>query len=102
MSLGLKACGVPEPAVADLLQHTDLLVDGPYVRERPERLRRWIGSANQRLHFLTDRYRPDDPRFVQPNTLEIRYRDGELTVNGFPAPAAVGFWRRPLSVMAPE
>jgi anaerobic ribonucleoside-triphosphate reductase activating protein len=75
---------LPDPAVADLLAHTDLLVDGPYVRELADTKRRWIGSTNQRIHFLTDRYRADDPCWRQPNTLELRYRDGELTVNGFP------------------
>ncbi len=90
-----EARALPDPAVADLLAHTDLLVDGPYVRELPETRRRWIGSANQRIHFLTARYREDDPCWRQPNTLEIRLTGTELTVNGFPARAAVGLWRRP-------
>jgi anaerobic ribonucleoside-triphosphate reductase activating protein len=86
---------LPDPAVADLLAHTDILVDGPYDRNRPDTARRWVGSTNQRVHFLTDRYRPDDPRWRRPNTLEVRLHDGELTVNGFPAPGAVGLWKRP-------
>jgi anaerobic ribonucleoside-triphosphate reductase activating protein len=90
-----EARGLPDPAVRDLLGLTDILVDGPYVRELPETGRRWIGSSNQRVHFLTDRYRADDPRWAQPNTLEIRLAGGELTVNGFPARSAVGLWRRP-------
>jgi anaerobic ribonucleoside-triphosphate reductase activating protein len=90
-----EARALPDPAVGDLLAHTDILVDGPYVRELPETGRRWIGSANQRIHFLSDRYRKDDPCWRQPNTLEIRLTDTELTVNGFPARAAVGLWRRP-------
>ena len=88
------ARGLPEPAVQELLAHTDILVDGPYVRELPETQRRWIGSANQRIHFLTDRYRADDPCWRQANTLEIRLADGDLTVNGFPARAAAGLWKR--------
>jgi anaerobic ribonucleoside-triphosphate reductase activating protein len=85
---------LPDPAVADLLAHTDILVDGPYVRELPDTRRRWIGSTNQRIHFLTDRYRADDPCWRQPNTLEIRLRGGELSVNGFPARSAVGLWKK--------
>jgi anaerobic ribonucleoside-triphosphate reductase activating protein len=92
-----EARGLPDPAVADLLAHTDILVDGPYLRDQPEARRRWIGSANQRVHFLTDRYRADDPRWLLPNTLEIRLRGPELTVNGFPARSAVGLWKRPRS-----
>lgn len=86
---------LPDPAVAELLALTDILVDGPYVREQPEMRRRWIGSANQRVHFLSDRYRADDPCWLLPNTLEIRLRGPELTVNGFPARSAVGLWKRP-------
>jgi anaerobic ribonucleoside-triphosphate reductase activating protein len=77
-----------------LLAHTDILVDGPFLREQPETSRRWIGSANQRIHFRTDRYRADDSCWRNANTLEIRLRGGEITVNGFPAPAAVGLWKR--------
>jgi anaerobic ribonucleoside-triphosphate reductase activating protein len=83
----------PDPAVATLLAETDLLVDGPYVREQPETTRRWIGSTNQRIHFLTDRYRPDDPCWHKPNTLELRVRDTEVSVNGFPAASAKGLWK---------
>lgn len=83
-----------DPDALDLLAHTDLLVDGPYLRDQPEPRRRWIGSSNQRIHALTDRYRVDDPRWSGPNTLELRLVEGELTVNGFPAAHAVGLWRR--------
>jgi anaerobic ribonucleoside-triphosphate reductase activating protein len=90
-----EARALPDPAVSELLACTDILVDGPYLRDRPEAQRRWIGSANQRVHLLTDRYREDDPRWLLPNTLEIRLRGRELSVNGFPARPAAGLWRRP-------
>jgi anaerobic ribonucleoside-triphosphate reductase activating protein len=89
-----EARQLPDPAVAELLALTDILVDGPYDRNQPETRRRWIGSANQRVHFLTDRYRAADPRWLLPNTLEIRLRGQELSVNGFPARRAVGLWKR--------
>lgn len=84
-----------DPAVAALLAATDILVDGSYDRDRPDTLRRWVGSTNQVVHFLTHRYRADDPRWRAPNTLEIRLAGGELSVNGFPARGAVGLWKRP-------
>jgi len=77
---------------AELLAATDILVDGPYVREQPDTARRWVGSTNQRIHFLTDRYRFDDA-WRQPNTLEIRLSGREISVNGFPAKDAVGLWK---------
>ena len=90
-----EARGKNDPDVNAVLALTDILVDGPYVRELPDTARRWIGSTNQRIHFLTDRYRADDPCWREPNTLEIRVRGGEVMVNGFPAPRAVGLWRKP-------
>jgi anaerobic ribonucleoside-triphosphate reductase activating protein len=71
-----------------LLAATDLLVDGRFRRELPESRRRWVGSANQQLWFLSDRYRADDPRFAAQNSLEIRLEGGRLMVNGWPAAAA--------------
>lgn len=83
---------MPEPAVAELLGQTDILVDGPYLREEPDTERRWIGSRNQRVHFLTTRYHHDE-QWRQRNTLEIRVDRTGVTINGFPAGDAVGLWK---------
>jgi anaerobic ribonucleoside-triphosphate reductase activating protein len=93
-----QARALADPDVHELLSRTDILVDGPFVRELPETRRRWIGSANQRMHFLTNRYHADDPCWGMPNTLEVRLEGLQLTVNGFPARSAVGLWRRPRRV----
>ncbi len=78
------------PGWAELLDAIDLLVDGPYLRDRYTTARRWIGSDNQRAHFLTERYRHLDEGAdgwdPGPNTLELRLTGGELTINGFPHP----------------
>jgi anaerobic ribonucleoside-triphosphate reductase activating protein len=73
-----------DPGAAALLSQVDLLVDGRYDETRRSTGRRWIGSDNQVLHFLTDRYAPDDPRFKEPNTVEIRMRKGVIELNGWP------------------
>jgi len=76
------------PAAAGLLAQIDLLVDGPYDLQLPEPPppagRRWIGSQNQRMHYLTRAYAADDPRMREANTIEIRLSKEELTVNGWP------------------
>ncbi len=82
-----------DTAVRALVELCDILVDGPYLRDHPDTQRRWIGSTNQRIHFLTDRYSADDPCWKQRNTLEIRLRGDSLAINGFPAPSAVGLWK---------
>lgn len=48
-----------DPSVAALLAETDLLVDGPFVRERRGALP-LRSSDNQELHFLSGRIRPED------------------------------------------
>jgi len=76
------------PSAAELLAEIDLLVDGRYDRTRPEppppRGRRWIGSANQTMHYLTSAYSPDDPRMRGANTIELRWSARGLTINGWP------------------
>jgi len=73
------------PGHAALLQETDLLVDGLYRQELPDRARRWIGSTNQTIHYLTPRYKHlRDAWPSGQNTLELRLRNGQLFINGFP------------------
>lgn len=76
-----------DDAVDRFLATTDLLVDGRYEKTRPEPSRRWVGSSNQVMHFLSERYTPTDERFHRGNTVELRFVDGKLTVNGWPQAA---------------
>lgn len=84
----------PDPDVKQLIAHTDLLVDGLYEQDQPDFNRRWIGSANQEIHFLTVRYSAEDACWRERDTLEIRLENRNLTINGFPAKPAVGLWKR--------
>ncbi len=74
---------------ADLLDAIDLLVDGRYDHARPEPAppegRRWIGSANQTMHYLSAAYSEADPRMRAANTIEIRIVDGRVLINGWPS-----------------
>ena len=44
------------PSVDRLLQHTDLLVDGPYDAKNPDGFRNWVDSTNQNFIYLSERY----------------------------------------------
>ena len=79
--------------VFNFLNLIDILVDGPYVREQSDTSRRWIGSINQKVHYMTNRYSDNDACWQKSNSLEIRLKGRELTVNGFPANSAVGIWK---------
>ncbi|MEM1008950.1 MAG: 4Fe-4S single cluster domain-containing protein, partial [Myxococcota bacterium] len=76
-----------DPFTDALLQSTDILIDGPYISEQHTDKRRWIGSENQRVHFLSKRYQDDDPCWQQDNTVELFFDGQELKVTGFPGKA---------------
>ncbi len=74
------------PGSGALLQQTDLLVDGPYRRDLPSDGRPWIGSPNQRFHFLSSRYESlRDGLAAFRNSIEIRFDGRAMTWNGFPS-----------------
>ena len=67
-----------------LLAVTDLFIDGPFVSELFDTSRPWVGSSNQRYHFLTDRYRHLEVELnTIKNKIEVRIRpDGRILING--------------------
>lgn len=70
-----------------LLAATDILVDGPFVREEQRDLL-WRGSANQRVHLLTPRYAHLAPQLDSPGVgVELRLdRESNLFWAGVPNP----------------
>lgn len=72
----------PGPGVEELLAETDVLIDGPYVEPLNDG-RGLRGSANQRIHFLTDRLKGED--FVTtPRRVEVHLGEGWLMLVGIP------------------
>jgi anaerobic ribonucleoside-triphosphate reductase activating protein len=73
------------PGVRELLAATDLLVDGPYIAEQPDRERPWVGSTNQRFHYLTDRYRHLEAGLgALADRIELRVTpSGDVSLNGW-------------------
>jgi len=68
----------------DLLKNTDLLIDGPFIKNLADDSRPWVGSTNQRYIFLSCRYKTLEPLLSGiSNKLEIRiYPDGRVFANG--------------------
>ncbi|MEX0805450.1 MAG: 4Fe-4S single cluster domain-containing protein [Candidatus Binatia bacterium] len=83
---------------AALLQQLDVLIDGPFMRrlasDTPFR-----GSANQTIHYLTDRYRPQDFEAVEA---EVTISPNKLTSTGFFHPGKESFLLQALGVLPPE
>jgi len=68
-----------------ILSYIDVLIDGLYMEKLRTTTRRFIGSTNQRIHFLTNFYSADDMRWSEPNTAEIIFNDqNKIQVIGFP------------------
>lgn len=80
----LAGSNAPEGAES-LLAVTDLLVDGPYIADQMDLARPWVGSRNQRFHFLTDRYKHLAMHIADlADRVEVRVgADGTLKVNGW-------------------
>jgi len=90
--------------IRSLLEATDLLADGPYLADRPDAVRPWIGSTNQGLRALTPAYRALIASIEErggQDRLEIRIaRDGTIAVNGWADDAALEILLGDLGVRA--
>lgn len=89
----LQGWGAERDDIRALLEATDLLADGPYLADRPDTVRPWIGSTNQGLRALTPAYAELIASVEQgggQDRLEIRIaRDGTVSVNGWADDAAL-------------
>lgn len=80
--------------IARLLAETDLLCDGPFLRDLPDSARPWIGSTNQSIRAFGVCY-ADDVRAIDrtgsgTDRLEVRIdADGLVSVNGWADDAAL-------------
>ena len=67
---------------SDILQNIDLLIDGEYIEEQRDFSRPWVGSKNQRYHFLTNRYNESILK-EYTNKIEVNVQEnGTIFING--------------------
>lgn len=71
-------------SVDELLRYTDLLIDGPFIQEQYDNERDWIGSSNQKLHFLSDVYKQGIEYERQQHKMEVLVSEKNILVNGWP------------------
>ena len=68
-----------------LIAATDVLVDGEYEIENTETVRNWVGSTNQRFHYLSEFYNAEIETRELSVTNEWRIdRSGNIMGNGLP------------------
>ena len=73
------------PGCTSLLEFTDVLIDGDFRQDCVDETRNWIGSTNQKFHYLSNRYEPSietDKRYH--GLVEVRVLERATTVNGCP------------------
>ena len=69
--------------MADVQQLADILITGRYDERKRTEYHQWIGSTNQKILFLSDRYKNYEIKNANYTEITIS-EDGSLTVCGFP------------------
>ena len=77
-----------------LLELTDILIDGRYIKALDDG-RAYIGSSNQRLHYLTDRYISVGEQYYSApkRRAEIRFNEDSVTLIGVPSANVLKIWQ---------
>jgi anaerobic ribonucleoside-triphosphate reductase activating protein len=80
-----EAASAGRTDVAALLDQTDLLVAGPFLADRIDHARPWVGSTNQEFVALTDRLRSVVDRLGEiPDRVEVTVdASGAVAINGW-------------------
>lgn len=66
----------------NILKHIDLLIDGEFDETQKDFSRPWVGSKNQRYHFLSSRYNEEILKQYK-NKIEVNVqKNGLIFING--------------------
>lgn len=80
---GYEMSEFAEKQMNSILDNLDILITGRYDKVKRTMSHQWIGSTNQEIHFLTDRYAGYE--IENHNYTEITINaDGSTTILGFP------------------
>ena len=76
-----------------LLELADILIDGRYIKELDDG-RAYIGSSNQRLYYLTDRYREIGRKYYSASKrrAEIKFGRDKVSLIGVPSATVLKIW----------
>lgn len=71
------------PYVTNLLEHTDILVDGPFIDDLYDTERDRVGSSNQKVYFLTGLYKQGIEYANHSRSMEINISEKTIQMNGW-------------------
>jgi len=84
----LKKWAKSDPDILLFLQNIDLLIDGPFLEEKKSEKRCYIGSDNQEVHYLSERYKHFEGCWpTGDGAIEIRFDGENIVINGHPRPS---------------
>ena len=87
---GYELWEISQKGMSDIQKYLDILITGRYEETKRTLRHQWIGSTNQEIHFLSDRYA--DYIVRNGNYMEVSIEeDGSLTILGFPSQATPFF-----------
>jgi anaerobic ribonucleoside-triphosphate reductase activating protein len=73
--------GLKDNDVEKFISQLDILIDGRYMKNKKENLL-WRGSKNQKVHFLTDRYRSYESATEDCKEIELFVGNDTITFTG--------------------
>ncbi len=80
---GYEMYEIHQKNMSSILEKTDILITGRYEQSKRTLQHQWIGSTNQEIHFLTERYANFNTQ--NNNYVEITINEsGQITLLGFP------------------
>lgn len=71
-------------SVNEFLANIDVLVDGPFEEKLYDRQRDWVGSTNQKIWYLSNRYDSSIEQNDIGRQAEIFISDSSILMNGWP------------------
>lgn len=73
------------PYLQELLSRCDVIIAGPYLRERPEEKRNWVGSSNQKFIYNSHVYDSSiETTEIDAPTTEMILSQGVISIQGYP------------------
>ena len=66
--------------VSNVLDGCDVVLDGPYIEEQKEQVRKVLGSTNQRIIILSDRYPNCEEWFFDNASKEVEINVGDYII----------------------
>lgn len=74
---------LPSPWIKKLLKYTDIVIDGPYIKELYDYERSWIGSTNQKVTFNSKKYGEESFK-DNKRSMEVCIGKEDIRINGWP------------------